>query len=84
MSWKTEDRLEGDLIRHYVIGDYTVREWLKDTINYDVSYGGNLTINGVYYDINNLRVYIPDDINLDARIKRFDDGYYGTPGIITE
>lgn len=83
MNYKIEERIENGIIRKYVIGDYTVREWLKKVTSYDTNFD-TLTINGVYYNTHNLRVYIPDSINLNAKIKRFDDGYYGTPGIITE
>lgn len=60
----------------------TVRQW-AEFIRAN-SNGGNVTINRVYYNLHSLLISPPDGVNLDATITAFDNGYYGTPGVLTK
>lgn len=70
--WDAKGSLKPNItVRHFV-------EYLQHNGNH-----ANITINGVYYDLHNLLISTPCDIDMESEVIAIDYGYYGTPGIKT-
>lgn len=59
----------------------TVGQWIDYLAS--TGYSGNITINRTYYNFHSLRICPPSRVDLSAPITAFDDGYYGTRGVLT-
>ena len=60
----------------------TVRQYIQYLKS--IEFSGNVTIDSTYYNLHNLLIAPPDELDLDAAITAFDYGYYGNPGILTK
>ena len=60
----------------------TVQDWID--FYKAQGYSGNFFINKKCYDFFTLSVRTPYDVDKSKVVTKIDNGYYGTPGIITE
>lgn len=65
-----------------MIPNKTVQDWID--FYKAQGYSGNFFINKKCYDFSTLSIRTPYDVDKTKVVTQIDNGYYGTPGIITE
>lgn len=60
----------------------TVRSWLEYLRS--LEHSGTVTIDREYYKFPSMLICPPDDLDLSAVVVAFNNGYYGTPGVLTK
>ena len=65
-----------------LISGVTVRSWLEFLKS--TEYSGTVTVDRAYYNFPSVLISRPDDLDMSAEIIALDDGYYGTPGVLTK